>query len=175
MNNNIEKTKTTAFILPLLRISKRLYMPYIYNAYLFTQKDDSFGVIYVVFKWSGNLKYEKTLEVFRDSDNYRGEYTICDESYTVFIMSIPDEFKREYELFLLGKYSEFSEEAKRVICRDLDSSSKVPDILTKSNKLKQFWEDKIGCCIPESSELWSIYDREEETFSADLLEPANNF
>jgi len=166
----IKKNKTWDFLLPLVGIPLPDYFS-LYNVYLFDSEHnvDKYN-LFVCFKWHGHKKFEDSLNIIRHNPQYRGEFSYQDGNYIVFILELLEEFKSEYDLFLEGKYSKFSDKAKEIICRHRSSDSIIKSILNKCNSLKEMWEKDLNIVISDSSELWSIYDRCEETLDNTCLE-----
>lgn len=109
-------SKSMAFLLPLTGLSKT--HKYEINTYLFWREYtiEDYNLI-IRFKWE---KYDEFLEyckrvIFPPLE--RGGYLIESydfEGYTLFVLDISD-WALDVEMFLKGKYSKFSREAKRMI------------------------------------------------------------
>ena len=170
MRVNQVKNKSWDFLLPLVGIPIIDYFS-LYNVYLFSASHNiPDNCLFVCFQWNGHKKYEPSLNIIRSNPQYRGEFSYHNYMYTVFIMEILPQYHKEIELFKLGKYSEFSEEAKIVICRFRECQSVIKQVLYKEEPLKLLWEKTLDSKLPDNSELWSIYNSIEETLDVSILE-----
>ena len=72
----------------------------------------------------------------------------------IYCFKIPDKFQDDYHLFLSGKYSQFSKEAKEKILNfwDAGKDTLLHGILYKSDIGRKFWKDRFN----GDSEKWSI-------------------
>ena len=68
------------------------------------------------------------------------------ETLSVYCFELPDKFLEDYHLFLAGKYSDLSEDAKQRILEfwEEDDESLLHGILFKSEPAISYWEDKTG-------------------------------
>ncbi len=165
-------TKTSNFLLPLIGYSIDFFQPYLIESFLKEEREELTPYrIYSVFKWNKNINYEEFLNTLRNNPNYRGEFSLHGSDYTVMLFEIPDKFKLEYDLFLKGKYSQFSKEAKEQLLKGRSPQSSMSDILSKSTRLREHWEKELGMRIPSFYELYSIYNIEEETLKRTDYKP----
>lgn len=154
------RNKSSVFILPLIGLDD--YRGII-DTYLAT--DDSIGgfdgEIHVLTK-NENLAYCK-------NDNYV-RYREVEEGY-LFTFRVPDEYIRDYDIFLAGKYSKMSNNAKKKIC-DLacrNSIKKHKDtvvygVLYRTVSRRKYIEDLVGEKIPADAEYSSIIDPVKEIY-----------
>lgn len=165
MNYNRGLTCTSLFLLPPLAIgTDRLTANGFINAYLDdishpTHYEDS---IYILFK-------PHNLDVF----NYfltqeKSRITIIDdydyEEYVVLVYKLPPEFIGDYQLFLEGKYSKFSEKLKNLFLKNSnknDPSIQVR-IITKDSGLKEYWEEQLNITLSGEDEMWQKPDLSKE-------------
>ena len=97
------------------------------------------------------------------------EYNKFKEEY-VYLLRIPAEFEEDYLCFLLGKYSLFTPEYKKVIYKLLGSHYKANNIykvIERDGRLKKELEEKLGTELKDDAELTSIFNEEEETYKYD--------
>lgn len=177
-------TKTSNFLLPLIGYNIDFFQPYLIESFLKEEGEEIVPYrIYSVFKWSKKVEYTGFLDTLRNNQNYRGEFSLHGGDYTVILFEIPDKFKPDYDLFLKGKYSHFSKEAKEQLLKGRSPKSSMSDILSRSTRLRESWEKKLAMKIPASYELYSIYNIEEETLkrtdykplSKEIIEPSKEF
>jgi hypothetical protein len=105
-------------------------------------------------------EYKRT-ELIREDYDY-------EDGYTVLAYSFPSKFFPDYEKFLMGEYSKFSDEYKNlfpkyeVITDDKNIPKKTYSlyyhVFTKSNAFKKYFEDKLGVALDEDQEVWSSPD-----------------
>ena len=101
--------------------------------------------------------------------NFVNSYDISDTFYGVKVLKFPSKFKREYELFLQGKYSEFSNTAKALITKYHINNSQLKfaaHAVNKHEALRRFWENELQSSINSSQEYWSAPVEEKEVLTA---------
>lgn len=156
--------KSTKFLLPLIAtsyITNILQNPSFINTYiefpniLIIQSRDS------NIEW-GNSTYLK--EIVHHNGSFFYKYLI------------PNEFCKEFDYFITGKYSKFSNKAKEIICysnngghRKNIENSLVYKVLYKTPDRKQFIEDRLGVKLPIEAELFSIPNIEEELYGGESI------
>ena len=82
----------------------------------------------------------------------------------MFVFTISPSFKSDYDKFLEGKYSQFSDPAKIRLMRHRSPNSPMPLILDKDNSLKMYWENRLGTELSSDDEVWPIVERNDEFF-----------
>lgn len=164
----VKETKTSNFILPLLGFPKLFYQPFLVNAYLNNTDvniNNSYA-IHVLVRFYSSPSYINLEEGIRDMDTYIDSYDLFGGKYIMFIIEIPDEFKPDFNKVISGKYSELSREAKRLILKGRPASSSMPQVLSKSSELKEYWEKKLGTSLG-NQEVWPILNLRDEIFIKD--------
>lgn len=165
---NLKATKTTDFILPLFGYTKAFYAEYLVNAYLGDVDLNYFDEykVYIVISnhrmQSQHMRIENTL---KEMDEFIDYYDVLDGRMSVFVMNVPEEFKKDYESFLDGKYSQFSKEAKIKVLKGRSEKSAMPYIFNKSKNLKEYWETKMETEVPIGMEVWPILSIKQELFN----------
>lgn len=148
----------TTYILPLIGLNKFSFGnnndSYI-NSYL--SEDDS----HVIVELQGYVS-----NLIANHANYRFAYPKEGHNFVVF--ELPSSFKKDVQRFREGKYSEFSEDAKKLIRKKSGLKYKVPVVggkvetdiallaLDKDQELREYLEKKLGVKLAESAELASI-------------------
>lgn len=130
MNRRIEiegnkKNLSRAFILPMVGINYKTLPNNFINSYITTNDE-----IIIVFDktYEYNEIFYRFFEHCKSNiKNYKNYEEESDEIALMF--DIPQVFKEEFEIFLLGKYSKFSEDYKRIICNFFGSKS-IKDLRT---------------------------------------------
>lgn len=149
--------KSVYFILPMIDINSNYR--HLINSYLGDSKypTDNFNKILVELKYKDNT----ILNNIHLENNYETE----DGTY-IYVFNIPEKYNEDYQLFLKGKYSLFSEKYKKkilsfVIKKPIQTSY-VYKILYKTSDLKFELEESIGQELPDDAELCSIADWDKE-------------
>lgn len=134
---NIVKNKSATYMLPLLHGKLGLkFDEFLLNSYIsFYDKDDTFCIMY---KWSSHrdfLVYEKNL---MDHPLYIGHADYGDKVVYRFNLTLP--MKAERQLFIDGKYKDFSDEHKKAIFEYVDfmnysNADRIKRIVTKGDEL----------------------------------------
>lgn len=196
-------TYTTQFLFPLLNIDKQLF--YVNNSKLNNTRfinaflndpdvsDYNMDHLYVVhhnFQDSNFKMFEDTLTSF---DNYVDSYDECGGLISIKIFKIPKEYINDYQHFLNGKYSKFSEQAvKRILSNNFDITSEkkrliFKGIFNKATELKKLQESRLSVnnSIVDigNNEVWSIFDIKTNTLTKEIkksfchikLEPETQF
>lgn len=155
----IIRNKSFSFLLPLFKL--RDYK-YIINTYLGDIKEDAFNnKLYILSSKEDNNLLK--------NNNYLNHYDTNDG--IMYVMSIPDEYSNEYNNFLIGKYSKFSENAKLVLCNHACRNSikknyetQMYSILYRTEKRKIELEVCLGTILPEDAEYASIFNEQLEIY-----------
>ena len=167
IKENIKPTKTVDFVLPLTGYSKMDLKPYLVNAYLgdtsMVDWDLDSPDVFVLLRWAYNQSF-KDLEKMLEMDKYfKVSYDLLD-NYIMFVFTISPSFRPDFDRFMEGSYSEFSDPAKIRIMRHRTKSSPMPLILDKDRSLKEHWENKIGVQLSSNDEVWPIVNKDDEVF-----------
>jgi hypothetical protein len=165
------RNKSSIFILPLIANNKKkpffFYDSYFYNSYLRMSEYDTYNDGGYIF-----LKYR-----FFDSDHfYAMERDIMalpqyiktvqpDKDFTIYIFKIPEQFKKDVKLFMLGRYSRVSTTAKAriILFHEVRTTDKIGQILYKDKELRKRIEEDLGCDVPEEIDLLTKPQMEQET------------
>lgn len=117
-----------------------------------------------VFKIFLDDEYENTKKILDDYD--------YEDGYVVVVYKLPEEFKKDYELIKQGKYSKTSKKfqdqfPEKVEFLKTSETSLQHLIFNKDEKLRAYWEDKIGPSIFENEdmEVWTGFDLDNETLN----------
>lgn len=155
----IVRNKSFSFLLPLFKLRE---YKHIINTYLGDIKEDAFNnKLYILSsKEDYNLLKNK---------NYLNHYDTDDG--IMYVMSIPNEYSNEYNNFLIGKYSKFSNDVKTLLCNHAcrNSSKKnyetqMYSILFRTEKRKLELEDYLDVKLDEDAEYASIFNEQLEIY-----------
>lgn len=114
--------------------------------------------------------WEKNLTLIEDYDYPNG--------YTVLVLRFPEQFRKDYELYLEGKFSKFSVEYKQKMPEQTEAivdGRKIPGMSTpymvvhKEERMRKFWEQQFNCYIDPKDEYWGIPNVEKETLDIDKI------
>ena len=111
----MKKNKSYYFLLPFLKsyFTIARFNIRLKNTYIFP-KIEGERVLYLEYKYPENpvnfLNFEET--IFKSELFIK---TIENNENTVYCLKFPEEYNEVYDLFLEGKYSEFTEENKTII------------------------------------------------------------
>lgn len=110
--------RTTIFMLPMIADSLSFKSTnFIGFVQLFLKNSDrpkETGKLYLLTKFMKERKYSMYEDYLCKSEIYHDSYE-PDKYHTMFVFNPPKRFEKEYNLFLQGKYSLFSEEYKKMI------------------------------------------------------------
>lgn len=120
MNRRIEiegtkKNLSRAFILPMVGINYKQLPSNFINCYVRIEND----VQYCILIFDKLIDYDEIFYHFMNNVNNNNKHLLETNDYeeeVVFIFRIPELLKDDFNLFMQGKYSKFSEEYKKIIC-----------------------------------------------------------
>lgn len=159
-------TKSSLFLLPMLGGTRRLFMynKLFVNAFIAAEQHED--CIALLYRFSGDtifLKFEQALKKF---NSFRDTF---DPSpyFVMFIFDVPDTYRKEYDLYMDGKYSKFSPEFKSRIMEfhGFNIHGEMAQILFQDEKRRLRLQEELDAEIEPGSELLSIIDIKEETFN----------
>lgn len=125
--------------------------------------------LFLLFKDADQILLGKIMDVYKSVDEYDvGEYTMM-------VMDWPSEWDKEWDFFIKGAYSKFSDKYKE----RFGTGSKAPPlaeknlgkiaspgwlIIHKHHSLRELQEEKIGQPLEDWQEVASIIDKNKEVF-----------
>ena len=166
-------SRSSNFITPLLIKHKNdvSFDKYFMNCYVGNELTGDYGkFIYIHLRYKPVLELENIEKKLIEDENFI-ESRNTDKQYTLYKFKVPDEFLKDYNLILEGKYSKISNEAKlRILSfHNADKNSKIFQILYRKEELKIFLENEFQEKLPDDAELHGIMNPEEETFLKDFI------
>jgi len=175
----VKLNNTSNFLLPLTGYYFNAFKPYLHNAYLRDElvADKYKYCIFVLLRFSGVQRYMEFEDTLRDSPGYKTDYPLVDSSYTMFVLEIQDEYKKDAKAIVEGKYSTISDKAKEIVLKgrqttlrgEVREKSMINKVLSKDESLKEFWEMRTGCSLNDQ-EVWSKISIENEVFNNEVLQ-----
>ena len=101
----------------------------------------------------------------KDNKCFKKSYPLLRGTYIMYVYTLNKKFISDFDSFLVGKYSTFSNLAKTMILKDRSSDSPMKSVLEKSESLRDYWENRLDEMLPENSEVWSAIDYNQELFA----------
>ncbi len=172
-----DDTNTSLWLMPALEIPEHILrqMGFV-NAFLGDKdrfyKEDGVIRLTCLFKPRARAMFETHLKDMEDEGMVLDEYDYP-QGYVVLTLKFPMRYKKDYELFLQGKYSKFSTEFKKIFPEKSKSYqdgkfdySLYFHIFKRTPGMREFLEDDMGIEIDKTDttmEYWGLYstDREE--------------
>jgi hypothetical protein len=169
-------SKTFHYLLPLVRYYCANYQPVASYAYSNLWPEYSIDTGHLVCMYKIN-KPSITKFLYHADDHKQIIDTKIEDGYVYILCSLQD-WMPEVALFLAGKYSEFSDDAKALICKcfggkpdkpitvDSAPNKKVIAMLSPflmADEINEELEDYIGASLDECREAVGIMDAEKET------------
>jgi len=181
----VEKTITSIFMIPTLKISKEnlkengFVNGYVKDGRRDVQYENS---VYVLFKPENldkfreflDKEYERTKAIIEDYD--------YEDGYVVVVYQLNNKYKKDYNLIKEGKYSKtsksFQSEFPKLIKivregETKEAMSLQTRVFMRTDDLIEYWEEKLGInlkiTIGEDYELWDIFDETKETLEIDKI------
>lgn len=175
--NNIPTNLTSVFLLPLLGYSRKMYEPYLVNAYLSHVGLGHWeeGCVFILLKFKGDIFFDRLEKVILSSVNYITDYEPDrNGEFKIYVMDIPLNYKKDYDLFVEGKYSKMSKASKDIILKDCAKGGTTEMILERHPKLVGYITEKIGQPLEGEAEVWSsVQDpniRKDEVITDEFLQ-----
>jgi hypothetical protein len=151
--------KSYYYILPMLEKAWD-ELPFINDVYLFTKENQNLYEFYIVCFSEDPLLTTLPEYISTEHNNKTKDY--------IYRMRVQSKYEEDYLLFMLGKYSLFTDEYKKMLFKLLGRSyrqSNIYKVIQKDSKLRNDLENLIGAKLSEDSELSSIYNDEKETYN----------
>lgn len=169
---NFKFNTTSTFLFPLIDNRYSLWSKYLNNCFLGTKEEGFIPLkIIVVFKFNGNKEYADLIKSYQSISSFEKMEHL--DKYDILYFNIPDSLIKEYELFLMGKYSLFSKESKDRILKNTETNI-LHWIFNKHPLYKKRLEDFLDCVIDDSNELHSVVDVDKEVLDISLLSDTSN-
>jgi hypothetical protein len=176
-----DKTITSIFIVPTLKIPKdQLLENGFINGYIQDVEQDMQynNSVYLLFNPKDLIKfrdflddeYERTEQIIEDYD--------YDGGFVVVVYKLDEQYKQEYELVKLGKYSETSEDFQKLFPKVVklkknglhrDELSLQHRVFNKTEDLIEYWEKKLGIDWNSDLEAWEGWNKEKEILNINKL------
>jgi len=157
-------TKTSLFILPLLKKSKNelRYDSYFINAFI----DDKSEHISLLYRFTGTEIY-KNFEQTIMSDPLFITHKDYDPYHVMYVFKIPEEFQVDVEAFKEGRYSLFSKALRQRILKfhGNEDEAATMKIIRQDEGLRKQLGDHLKVELPKDAELASKPDLKVELYN----------
>ena len=168
-----KRTKSSNFILPMIGGNKKLLFwdRLFINCYI--ENNENILLVYRISLDPMFLKFQEALEKFKGLKEIRFPHP----EYIIFVFDIPSKHMQNFNHFINGKYSKFTNDYKLKILdfHFLDMEGQTAQILFKAPERKKQLEDALGCILEDESELLSIMDPKKETFNIKTYTDCNKY
>lgn len=171
-----KKTDTSRFLVRGIGLeTDKLEMYGYLNAYLDDKNHDPHyeDSIYLLFQPKDLALLERFFREQRARTHLLIEEYDYPEGYTVGVYKFPAEYMREYRLFKVGRYSQFSDKYVSLFPMIVKETSQrgipieIPSfydhVFHKTESMREFWEQRLDTTLDKDSENWSIPNLEKET------------
>lgn len=131
-------------------------------------KYDGNNVLYLVYRFSPSPEYLKLENTIMNHPQFLYKYDKIgtEDRFVVYIMNIPEEFRKDVIRLNKGKYKYFSKELKDKIKKfhQLKPDSTISQVLDNNPELRKKMEVELGCEIPKHLSLRSKPNLVHETY-----------
>lgn len=160
-----QRTKSSLFLLPMLPGHKSVYLTtkQLINCFMSTPDNDR--CISLLYRFHGSREFV-LLESHLTSNPDLLKVDDVSKSSVLYTFRIPEKYLNDYDRFLNGQYSQFSDAYKDRILKFHESGpmSVIGQILYKSNDRRKALEEKLETVLPEDAEVFSVPDIAKETY-----------
>lgn len=168
---NRSKTYLLPLILEFYNLPDSVHYNFL-NCFIFDTQNKHTDCIYLLYKYDiKNPVFTKFEYDLSKTDGYVTSYDLKN-NLILFVLNFPEEYIYEYECYKEGLYSQYNNDAKRIILdyyknRNIskDVYNKIDQVLYKRKELKLKIEKMLGVSLSEESELGDILDNESETIN----------
>ena len=187
--DTVRYTKTSTFIFPLLEIPKTMfkcdikypngnlkYNTRFLNSYLKNKEIIQYQTDHVFLLTRGyrDINFEHFRQSLIELPNYIDEYE--KDEFVIYIFSIPEKNKKDFDILLNGGYSKISEDSKKLILKNhffTGAATTIPGILYRSEQLIKDWEIRLSTEKSKVDmtglEVWTKINLEKETLDSSIM------
>jgi hypothetical protein len=178
---NIDKTITSIFIVPTLKIDKdELKKQGFINGFSFDgEKDAQYkDAAYLLFKPTDLDKFRVFLEKQQQSrKDILDDYDYPD-NHVVVVYKLDKKWKKDFMLIKEGAYSQTSEKFQQLFPKvvkfvrygiPIERTSVQYRIFNKTKDLRDYWEDRLGVVFTDDMEMWDGFHMDHETLTLEKL------
>ena len=161
-----ERTKSSLFVLPMLGYNRQLFLYSSLFINAFIEWEDYDHHIILLYRWSPDPLFAEFIDALKEFPNFVGAFDI-DEHHVTFVFTVPDKHIENYKMFRVSKYSKMHDIFKLKILEfhDMDIEMTLGQILFRASERRKELEIKLNAELPETSELLSAIDIQQETLN----------
>lgn len=155
---------TRNFLLPLMGKPHSWYGDCLIGVYLGDDNQPELEAVGRIFLLISNVKAGENLILnLRSQKSYVIEYKVSDFE-TMVVLNLPARFLKDYDIFIKGKYSTLSHDAKKLILENSVADGTNAKILRRDPALREQWEERLGISLPEDAEVYQRPEPQTERF-----------
>jgi hypothetical protein len=160
-----QRTKSSLFLLPMLPGTKRSYMTerVLINAFCAIPEDPR--CIALLYRFHGSKEFNTLETMLKGLPEFLSMQDVTKHT-VLYVLSVPEQFTEDYNLFLTGSYSKLSEAFKQRLLRfhECGPESQLGQILYRNEKRKKALEESLEVKLDTEAEVLSIPDIDRETY-----------
>ncbi len=171
---NLKPTKTTVFFIPIFEYSLPKYTKNFINFYI---KDHKKRKLVIVFEESEDEDFNIFISILAENPYFSQCWN--DDNELIIEMEIPITFHYDFQMFLEGKYSEFSDKFKNMLTRfygkEQSANNKVTmyEVLYPSEEKRKLIANELDVDVKiMPNEVFSIPKLDDEKYLT--IEEFNN-
>jgi hypothetical protein len=178
---NIDKTITSIFIVPTLKIDKdELKKQGFINGFSIDgERDVQYkDAVYLLFKPTDLDKFRVFLEEQQQSrKDVLDDYDYPDK-HVVVVYQLDKKWKKDFALIKEGSYSKTSKKFQELFPKTIkfvrhgitiERTSVQYRIFNKTEDLRDYWEDRLDVIFTDDMEMWDGFHPENETLTLQKL------
>lgn len=164
------QTMSNMFVLPLLSFKhiSEVNLACFINTYLGFDKEPDCKKIYLLYRYNYHLgEFEQTLT---KTNGFSTQYDV-NPDYVVYEFIIEEKYQKDVQMFIKGKYSKMSDEAKRKILSffGFSKNGNMYGVLYKTPAKRKDLESFLSVHLPDTAELFSICELQKEILKTETL------
>jgi hypothetical protein len=177
----INKSKT--YILPMLGFKDHQFVHYsnmpqcqFRNCFIGDSINGTENKILLLYAFSATVLYANFVDTLRKHEHFENLYEL-DKKHTIFVFSVPEEYKSDYFKVIAGNYSNTSQSYKDHVIKfhGLDAESVTFGVLYKTGKRREELEEVINQGLPKFywTKIPPFTELEEPFDETEILQPEN--
>jgi hypothetical protein len=165
--DRVKYTKSYTYLIPMLGYSQVFYGGTLLNVYIGDAALPEFtNNIFLLLSFNGRIggTYYKLERDLTKHANFVKMYDPTKKS-VMFIMSVPEKYRYDYNMFVRSKYSKMSDVYKKTLLKYHGANTSLSDVLYRTEAAFIRMERRLGCYIPREFEVSSVLDMEREIYN----------
>lgn len=176
--SKIKYNASKTYLLPLLSELVNIdteFVNYLENTYMFDENNEFFECFFLLFEFSfKNPEFTKYEHKLIDSNLFVKIIDIDNSDMVVYVFKFPEDYLKEYYCLQNSKYSEFGDDAKKLILKfwtvmygkvygGINVILTIKQKLYKDKILKEKIEKRTNVKIDDNAELGEYVSKHDET------------